>query len=114
MSDFRRAATSRGLVFVLGCAVLLSVSPVRAGQRYAQRWEEMSPQERGEAYRNYQRFQRMPPDQRRQVERNYDRWQQMPPQEKERMRSNYREYRKMPREERRQLDRRQQRGKGRD
>lgn len=100
-----------GLAFALGYAVL--GSPALADDRHAQSWQEMSPKERGEAYRNYQRFQKMPPEQRREVERNYDRWQRMPQQEKERMRSNYRQYREMPRKERRALDRREDRRKRR-
>ena len=60
----------------------------------AQSWQEMSPQERGEAYRNYQRFQKLPPEQRQKVERNYDRWQQLPPQKKSACAPNYRQYRR--------------------
>ena len=78
------------------CVLLVgATSSVGAATDVAQSWQEMSPQERGEAYRNYQRFQKLPPEQRRKVERNYDRWQQLPPQEKERLRSNYRQYREM-------------------
>lgn len=89
-----------------GVALLLVAGTSTAGDRVAQNWQEMSPQERGEAYRNYQRFQKMPPEQRQQIERNYDRWQQMPPQEKERLRSNYRQYREMNPEQRQDLERR--------
>ena len=81
-------------------------SPSLGGERLAQSWQELSPQERGEAFRNYQRFQKLPPDKRQQVERNYDRWQQLPPQEKERLRSNYRQYRELNPEERREFQRR--------
>jgi hypothetical protein len=107
LSSPRRTAIRLGLAVVLG-----SATPLLADERQAQNWQEMSPQERGEAYRNYQRFQKMPPEQREKVERNYDRWQQMPPQQKERMRSTYREYREMPPKERRELDRQNDRKHG--
>jgi hypothetical protein len=98
---------------VLALGILLATgtgTPASADDPGAQRrWQDLSPRERGEAYRNYQRFQKMPPEQRRQVERNYDRWQKLPPQEKERLRSNYRQYREMPPERRRELDRRGER-----
>ncbi|MEB2283918.1 MAG: hypothetical protein B6D46_08450 [Polyangiaceae bacterium UTPRO1] len=100
---------SRRLIAVLAAgsaALLFGAPPALAIDRLAQSWQEMSPQERDEAYRNYQRFQKMPPEQQRRIERNYDRWQQLPPQEKERLRSTYRRYRELPSQQRQDLDRR--------
>ena len=76
------------------------------GPRLVQSWDQMSPQERDEARRNYERYRNLPPNQQRAVERNYDRWQQLPPQEKDRLRGNYQRYREMSPEQRQDFQRR--------
>jgi hypothetical protein len=74
--------------------------------RFAQRWEDMTPQERDEARRNYDHYRSLSPEQQRAVERNYDRWQQLPDQEKDRIRGNYQRYREMSPEQRHDFQRR--------
>lgn len=94
-----------------GTAAARDLGGCRFAQAQAQGWNDLSPEERGEALRNYQRFQQLRPDQREDVERNYDRWQQMPPQEKERIRGNYQRYRELSPDERRQFQHQFQRWK---
>jgi hypothetical protein len=95
---------------VLGAPRLVGAE--RFGTQVAQRWDEMSPRERGEAMRNYERYRRLPPERQRAVEENYERWQRLPPPEKDRIRGNYRRYRELSPEERRDFDRRYERWKG--
>jgi len=80
--------------------------------RFVQRWDELSPRERGEARRNYDRYQRLPPDKRRAVDENYDRWRQLPPEEKQRIRGNYEQYRQMSPDEKRDFQQRFDHWKG--
>ncbi len=65
------------------------------GPLLSQRWEDLSPQQRRRALRNFRRFQRLSPEQRRTLKQRYRRWRSMPPRERERILRNYERYMRM-------------------
>jgi len=75
---------ARSLLTVL---VLVLASTTHAQQ--GRSWQDLSPAEREQAWRNYQRFETMPPQRRQHLEDRYQRFRQMPPTEQERLRRNY-------------------------
>lgn len=95
---------------LLAVAALLSVLGAPAsgadGWRFANDWQQYSPEERYEALRNYERHREKSQENQRKVERQYQRWKKMPEGERERIRRNYERYKNMPPEERDRLKRR--------
>jgi hypothetical protein len=66
-------------------------------------WQDLSPDERARAWRNYQRFEALPPQRRQYLEDRYQRFRAMPPNEQERLRRNYNAYRGFPPDKQRQF-----------
>jgi hypothetical protein len=94
------ARKSRDAIVALLVAGML-VGPARADPpRFAQRWEDLSPQDRDRAMRNYQRYKKLPEDQRRQLDQSYERWRGMNPGDRDRVRRNYQSYRQLDRKQR--------------
>lgn len=91
--------STRGIL--LGIAILIASTTVppllgsaNAGGfplRLAQRWDELSPEQKSRAMENYQRHKRLSPEKQRDVEQHYRRWQNLPSTEKDRIRQRYRE-----------------------
>lgn len=70
--------------------VFLSVSP---GFVLAERWDDLSEEQRERAMRNYRRHQELSPEKRQDVERRYEKWKKLPDAERNRFRERYKEYR---------------------
>jgi len=78
----------------------------------AQRWEDLSPDQRSRALQNYQRFQKLPERDRERMEQRYQHWQGLDPGEQARIRRNYDRYQQMSPDEKRSFVERYQRWKG--
>ena len=106
------ARKSRDAIVALLVAGIL-VGPASADPpRFAQRWEDLSPQDRDRAMRNYQRYKKLPEDQRRQLDQSYERWRGMNPGDRDRVRRNYQSYRQLDRQQREDFGRRYKQWRG--
>jgi hypothetical protein len=74
----------------------------------AQTWDQLTPDQRERARRNFEAYRRLPPDRQRDVDRRFDQWQHMGSGEKARVRRNYDSYRQMSPDQRRDFGRRYQ------
>jgi hypothetical protein len=100
----RRAAVA--LVAAFG---LVSVGAAQAGSmRFAQNWDDLSPDQRNRALENYQRYKKLPPDRRRSLDKSYERWRGMDPNSRERVRRNYESYRQLDKQQRKDFGKRYQ------
>lgn len=94
----------RLVVMLLACWPLFS-APVVGEEtpptlELAQRWEELSPDQRQRALQNFNRFQKLTDKSRERVERQYQRWQGLEPHEQDKIRRTYDRYRQMSPDER--------------
>jgi hypothetical protein len=82
------------------------------GIQLTQKWDDLSPDQRQKALKNYQRYKQLPEQDRRSIERSYESWRGMKPSERDQIRQKYNTYRQMSPAQRRELDQRYQGGKG--
>ena len=98
-----------GVTLVLTASLLALTSsaaePWEAGERLrpavamfadfqlAQRWEELSPDDRERALRNYRRYQELPAEKRKDVDKSYEKWKSLPNTDRDRYRRKYEDYR---------------------
>ncbi len=106
---------TRAVLAVVAAGLLLA-TPGEARRiqdpRLARSWEELSPEERQRALRNFQRYRSLPESSRKRMDRSYESWQQLDKRERERVQRNYERYRKMSPEERRNFEHKYRRWKG--
>jgi hypothetical protein len=122
MRQGRVRSLARLLLDAVGASlvvVAVAGAAVAGPARYAQSWDDLSPEQRSRALENYQRYKKLPKNQQRQLDRSYERWQGMDPNQRDRVRRNYESYRELDRQQRKDFGRRYQQwrrddpGKGR-
>ena len=110
---WRRAVLA--LLLVAGVASVGAAQP--RGMRFAQNWDDLSPDQRNRALENYQRYKKLPKERRRSLDESYERWRGMDPNSRERVRKNYESYRQLDKQQRKDFGKRYQQwrqGGGRD
>jgi hypothetical protein len=100
------------LVAVLLWAAPAAARPARGDPRLARNWEELKPDERERALRNFQRYRSLPESSRQRMDRSYESWRKLDKRERDRVQRNYERYQKMTPDERRNFESRYRRWKG--
>ena len=59
----------------------------------AQHWDDVSPDDREGALRNYRRYQELPAERREDVDKHYEKWKNLPKADRDRYRRKYEDYR---------------------
>jgi hypothetical protein len=78
------------LTFLVAPSDPFLIQKQRAGGfEVAQRWEELSPDDRERAMENYRRYKELPREKQEDVDRRYERWKSLPNTDRERIRRKY-------------------------
>jgi hypothetical protein len=76
------------------CVPTISFAQAGGGASSArERWEQMSPEQKGRMRERSKRWQELEPQQREEVKRKFERFKQLPPEERERIVTNWKRYR---------------------
>ncbi|MFN8627738.1 MAG: DUF3106 domain-containing protein [Candidatus Binatia bacterium] len=97
-----RRTVGEVLLLIALCAV---ARPAGARMTIAERWRDLSPQQRYRTLQNYWQHQHLPADRQREIERRYERWRGMSPEERSRIQQNYQRFQQLPPQEREQFQR---------
>jgi hypothetical protein len=104
---FVKRCCRRVAVAVIAVVGVSSVGAAQPGSmRFAQNWDDLSPDQRNRALENYQRYKKLPEEKRRSLDRSYDRWRGMDPRNQERVRRNYESYRQLDKQQRKDFGKR--------
>lgn len=87
------ALTLAALLFAPARADLRDHSQSSDVLQVAQEWNDLSPEDRERALRNYERYQSLSPEKREDVEKRYEKWKRLPSAERDRYRRRYEDYR---------------------
>jgi hypothetical protein len=79
-----------------------------AGQRWrlqqsAQRWQDLTPQERERAGNRFERWQTLEPERKQEIRQRYERFQQLPAGQQDQLRRRFEWFKNLPEDERMQL-----------
>lgn len=83
----------RRIVLTLVAIALAGAAAFARGNE--RRWQDLTPAEREQAWRNYREYQQLPEERRRFLDRRYDRYRDLPPSERRRLRKNWDRYREL-------------------
>jgi hypothetical protein len=61
----------------------------------AESWDDLSPNQRERALKNYQRYMELPPKKRHDIDQHYEKWKKLAPSDQDRFRKKHDEYRGM-------------------
>ena len=82
----------RGAVFALLLGFAIAAPGAHADAlfwRFAQRWEDLTPEQRTKAVANYKRHQKRSDKERKNVEKRYERWKSLPANDKDLLRQRF-------------------------
>lgn len=91
----------RGAIAV---AALLLVASAATAADPKRGWDDLTPEQREEVWRNFREYQELPPERRQFLDRRYDKYRDLSPAERRRLRKNYDRYRDLPPGERRRFN----------
>ena len=81
------------VILAVACAPALASPPFGGGRPpvFAQRWDELTTEQKSRAMENYQRYKSLPPEKQRNLEERYERWKNLPAADKDRYRRKLRD-----------------------